>query len=553
MTLLYAPLLFAQVPANDSCQNATPILLDEVLEFSTIEATTDGPEHPDVDCFPIGTDSIHKDVWFIFEATFTGQALFTNCGTADFDSRMAVYVPGAVCPVTHEDLLVCNDDGNDPSCDDFFTSELLFDVTTGASYLIRVGGYSEDGIVFENGSGTVTISEFIAPDGPDNDACEDAIPVSLGAGQAFTTTGALTDGPDHPDNPCFGFGSLTADNDIWYTFTPDFTGTVEWSTCDMINFDSRLAVYNPGAACPFLDEDLYACNDDGSGCPAFSSLLIFDVEAGETYTLRLGGFSGDSGFGSFSLIEIVPPVPPANDSCINAEPVEIISREVADDFEVFYEGSTLNGSFDTELFDFPVCLANQNGGEFSTIWYTFNNLGNTEVELRFNPTTEEAEFYVDLYEACQVMADTSVILSTCFESTLEAPFILDTIGILPDVPTQYYLRITTRLTNQIPGEFFFQLVGDITSSVQETALSSFAYYPNPASSSIETSFSLKENAHIDIQVLNPFGQQISAQSLGQLGAGSHRVPIDITQLPPGLYLLNMVINDQFKTVKFVKK
>ena len=48
--------------------------------------------------------------------------------------------------------------------------------------------------------------------------------------------------------------------------------------------------------------DLVGCNDDGAGCPSYSSLLEVPVQQGQTYRLRVGGWN-EYQFGS-GLISI---------------------------------------------------------------------------------------------------------------------------------------------------------------------------------------------------------------------------------------------------------
>ena len=125
-------------PANNDCINAVPINEVQDLEFTTVDATTDGPFHPDSPC-PSNSDldSIYSDVWYAYTATFTGNCFWTTCGTADFDTKIAVYMPGSACPPMDEDLLTCNEDGGNCS---FFTSELLFRVDSGQTYLLHISG-----------------------------------------------------------------------------------------------------------------------------------------------------------------------------------------------------------------------------------------------------------------------------------------------------------------------------------------------------------------------------------------------------------------------------
>ena len=117
--------------------------------FSTLAATTDGPEHNACDFF--GDAQIHNDMWGVWTADFSGPAIFSTCNAAQYDTKIAVYSAdpsGKGCPLTDEALLGCDDDGPDgPDADAAgdcagFTSHLEVDVTAGQNYLIRIGGFS---------------------------------------------------------------------------------------------------------------------------------------------------------------------------------------------------------------------------------------------------------------------------------------------------------------------------------------------------------------------------------------------------------------------------
>ncbi len=539
-------------PANDDCADAISVTLDVTYDFTTVDATTDGPKHPSASCFGVDNDSIPHDVWYTFTSPISGEIRWSNCGTADYDSRIVVYQSGVGCSAGPDDFLECNDDGPTACSAEFFTSELTFIAVAGETYLLRIGGYAdEDGIA--EGSGTFILEE--TEGGPPNNLCNNAIEITLGEDQDFTTIEATTDGPDHPDNPCFGFGSITATNDIWYTFTPDFTGAVQWATCNQINFDSRLAVYGPNVSCPVADEDLYTCNDDGAGCDNYSSQLTFEVEAGQTYLMRLGGFGGEQGLGTFDLIEVTPPMPPANDLCDAAEDAYIITREVADNFEDLISGTTQDGSFESEGYVYPICLTNQNGGEFSDVWYTFNTLGNEFLELRLLLANDipTSAFFMDVFASCDEMVDTSVVLGSCLSVTQDNQLAVDTLTGF-EMNSQLFIRVTTRLTSDAPGDFAFQIVGDVVSGVNDlTFLHELSFFPNPVSEMATLQLGLEESRTVTATILNTLGQEVKAKYLGTLASGSHRVEMNLQDLQPGIYLLNISDGSRQQNLKFIKQ
>ncbi|MAW75844.1 MAG: hypothetical protein CMJ95_14560 [Planctomycetes bacterium] len=128
---------------------------------------------------------------------------------------------------------------------------------------------------------------------PPNDDCPDGSSLFEGF-TPFDTTFASTDGIPLLDSVCdMGpFGDEQIHNDIWYRYTATADGPVLVSTCGLADFDTRLAIYED-FGCPADPLVVVACNDDGPGCPEFTSELVFDAEAGADYLIRLGSFASD--------------------------------------------------------------------------------------------------------------------------------------------------------------------------------------------------------------------------------------------------------------------
>ncbi|MCH2133653.1 MAG: hypothetical protein MK116_07875 [Phycisphaerales bacterium] len=131
-----------------------------------------------------------------------------------------------------------------------------------------------------------------------NDECNDAWPI--GDGQTLFTTYDATDSSDgYNDNQCPGsyLGQMHAD--VWFIYEATCTGVLTVSTCDIVNFDTDLVVYQ--GDCFNLDQ--VSCNGDSDNCADFTSYLQFSVVAGQDYLIRVGGWEpGNVGNGSL-LIE----------------------------------------------------------------------------------------------------------------------------------------------------------------------------------------------------------------------------------------------------------
>lgn len=142
----------SSTPANDNCANAT-VVGDGTTTFSTVGATTDGPNEPN-GCNFFSYTQIGNDIWFRYSATCTGDVTVDLCGSL-YDTKIGVY--SATCPTAPNTVLVCNDDfdcnGNGSTSDDGFVSRVTFPAVAGTQYLLRIGGYNG-----ATGNGTMTIS-----------------------------------------------------------------------------------------------------------------------------------------------------------------------------------------------------------------------------------------------------------------------------------------------------------------------------------------------------------------------------------------------------------
>ena len=84
--------------------------------------------------------------------------------------------------------------------------------------------------------------------------------------------------------------------DVWFNYLACADGSLTVSTCNLIDFDSDLVVYE--GDCSSLTQ--VACNGDTSGCDGYSSTLTLEVSEGSNYLIRVGGWN-DAAAGSGTL------------------------------------------------------------------------------------------------------------------------------------------------------------------------------------------------------------------------------------------------------------
>lgn len=544
-------------PVNDDCGEAVPIGSVTDYAFTTVNATTDGPDHPN-DCVGSGStgEVLFHDVWYLFTATFTGTAALSLCGTANFDTKIAVYSPGFSCPPLDDQLLACNEDG--PGCASY-TSFTTFPVNIGATYLLRLGGWG-DGATGETGSGTFSVGEYNPLPGPPNDHCADAEELLLDDNDStyitFTTLNADTDGPLHEPASCFDAGEETVYSDIWYYWNAPFSGWVEWSNCGTASFDSRMAVYGYSQYCQPDPDSLVGCSDDGVdpfniNCPGYTSRAVFEVYEGGHYLFRLGGWSdSDVGSGTFTFKKVPTPVPPPNDLCSLADSVFVMTEQQADDFDYVFEGYNYNGTYDG--FPPPQCL---NFGEFYDVWYRFNSGYNENIELRFSVLSSASEFLIDLFQDCGTQIDTFGVGFCINTEDIPTDYFSVMLDGFPGEPTEYFLRVTTKITFFPPGEFLFQLVGqpyDPTGTTHPES-PSWVLYPNPAGAEAYVRSLSESSGETAITIINPWGQRILSRYLTTEGNGIPEGRIDLADLIPGIYFVVFSDGERSEIQRLVKQ
>ncbi len=225
------------------------------------------------------------DAWFRYQSTIGGVLVVTTCDVGTkFDSVLSAFDG---CPETGGQELSCNNDDSVAGCSlnggSQSLSTLTIPVTIGQVVYVRLSVAGDD--FFANGgSGTDYAISFLAEG--EGDECDDSRAALPGAnlGTMGDNTGSTGD-----DDSCGAFNTI----DEWFTYTPSFTGPVEFNTCDPnTGFDTILSIFD---GCPGNGGVELACQDGDPGgrieCELFGEALFsavnLNVVAGQTYHIRV--------------------------------------------------------------------------------------------------------------------------------------------------------------------------------------------------------------------------------------------------------------------------
>src|ERR1039457_2346537 len=136
---------------------------------------------------------------------------------------------------------------------------------------------------------------------PANDMFANRIVIT---GTTIVVTGSSVGATREPGEP-YHAGN-TGGASVWWSWTAPSVGTVTISTAGS-SFDTVLGVYT-GSAVSALTE--VASNDDENyGAGIYTSKVVFDVVANQTYQIAVDGYGGASGSVQLS-VQLAPPAPP---------------------------------------------------------------------------------------------------------------------------------------------------------------------------------------------------------------------------------------------------
>jgi len=197
---------------------------------------------------------------------------------------------------------------------------------------------------------------FVCP--PQNVDCANAQTVSCGQNFLSTTVGQAN---TLPVNACPFPTSPSTGGSLWYTYTAPADQEVTFSTCSNQSFDTRISVFT-GADCDNLS--CVALNDDGVGCPNFSSEVAFPAQAGVTYYVAIHGFGASEGIFQLAVLCGAPCAPAiSNDLCSSAT-VLTPALDDGNGVPTAADNTCAYGDLNTSCDPF---------GSMQGLWYSFNS------------------------------------------------------------------------------------------------------------------------------------------------------------------------------------
>jgi hypothetical protein len=371
----------------------------------------------------------------------------------------------------------------DDSCG--LQSEITFVSDGFSTYYIMIEGYQAN---FGEYSLETTCVDFVpAP----NDECDDAIEVTCGD----VVTGNTMSSLDHGGN---------SSPDVFYKYTG--TGTSEIviiSLCDgNTDYNSYLRVFENCTLLAQISENDNFCGQQ--------SQVSFQSDGISTYYIMVEGNQNSSG--NFSL-EVTCAQPQINDTCDNAINIEC--------------GDVIVGETIT---------ATDTGGNSSTdIYYNYTGEGQEEwVTLSLCDGNTNYNSRLLVYDNCDFNELLSENVNFCG--------VQSQLTFYSDGVSTYVIIIEGGSGSS--GNFSLEVTCDPILGIEDNALESFSFYPNPSENNIL--LTAQENIEF-VKIYNMIGQEIVTKKIDSLNS-----EIDISNLSTGTYLMKVSINGTIGTYKMIK-
>ena len=491
-------------PVNDLCEQAEafPVIPADgswvSQQIQTLSATGPG----DLACGGWADD----DLWYTFDMPLGFDRLRFKVENA-YDASFEVY--SGNCDAL--ELVGCYDP---------LQAMSISGLTGGQTYFLRA--YTR-----EEGEWAAFSISLAVPEGPLlNDYCMNAIsfpPIPLD-GACATVTGETGQATGNLDPNCVG----AEDDDLWYTFVVP-AGVVQ------LNLEV-IDQYGGSVAVQLFEGDCQ--NMTLLECLPFLPEEIFGLNQGQTYFLRVYSFqSGEDASSGFELCLSAGPVPPHNDECDMATSITADPGQFLDPGPQSSRGATVSpqGPCDAifqDAFD---------------VWYSFvtdEDGGDATITIYSEPD-DQVFFEEMIIQGFEGGCDELISLGCVGQNDVEEGYsALTMYGLAP--LTTYFFRIFPFAWggySEVP--FTLHAAGtalDPASSAtkgvyfQENGLEIQMAFPSPTSGLLNIRFFSIESAPMQIRIVDLMGQSILTQQVSA-HAGTNQVQLDLSSVPPGLYVV----------------
>ena len=259
-------------PANDICENA----------FEIPCGTTQGDATGSTPTTSIVYQSLatYCDIFYSFTATTTGSH---NITLSDFFDDKDLFLYNDCNAITSIAM----------SATANTTETITTNLTAGTTYIIRV-------VDFDASGGTFNLSITCPIPIPINDICSNAIVLSCENQIQGTLTNA-----NETNSP--NYGSSAGYNDVFYSFTANYTGNYTITLNDFSN-NKYLYLYTNCSS----NTSIASGTTNGVTVQTMS----YTCSIGTNYIVRVADASNTGG--TFNITLNCPPPPPTNDQCSNA-------------------------------------------------------------------------------------------------------------------------------------------------------------------------------------------------------------------------------------------
>jgi len=314
---------------GDTCATATVI---GALPYSDIGTTIGYANDYDAVC-PY-TGSTAPDVAYVFEPAEDLLVDLTLCiDISDYDTKLYVFADQCITG-TH---VACNDDScHSPYYSSNYQSQILDVVMyAGTTYYIIVDGYSA-----YSGNYQLDVTGEPFGGGPENDNCQDAIPVTVVPGTPVTVYGDNT-------GCTVDCSALGGGPEVWYVVTTYETMNLSVAYCGTSPaFGNAYIVFD--TVCPCSGTWVFASEWNQTDCGDGNWTLIWNGLPAGTYYWPVLTESGSSGPFTVTFDAYVPPPPPPGLDC---PPVDTMFGQPSPDANNWMSASTSASQFPYWVFD----------------------------------------------------------------------------------------------------------------------------------------------------------------------------------------------------------